>query len=272
MTDAVIRLYFIEGPQDNVADIAIRRASLGAWQTHVGCMLPASAAIASHFSMVDTTQIGIAAHWDDGVQYRDIWRDEKWTKRIDCIIPCTQAQSDAHTAWLINQIGKPYDKGAIENMALGLIHGVNEATSDWGSWICSTLQHMALLEPNVGILKWHANPLRQTMPHELMYALEGISTIVEYPPTDYPMGQPPPYHGKMLMDWNHPQSNPSVYPPPTNYDAIISAAFQRIQALEMQFAALRGRIDLHDAQLATNQGDIAALKAQVAALMPQPKP
>jgi hypothetical protein len=157
---SIIRLYFLDGNRTSIAGQAIRRASLGAWQTHVGAILPDGRAI--------------AAHWTEGVRVLDPNKDEIWTKRVDVLIPVTDEQSAAHTAWLLKQVGKPYDKEAIADMFEGAIRGVANPISDWASWICSTLQHQGLLEPGVEVFKWHPNPIRMTMPHELMFACSGI--------------------------------------------------------------------------------------------------
>ena len=62
----------------------------------------------------------------------------KWVRRVVFEVPATFAQELAWQAFLIAQVGKPYDGEAILAFAFG---------RDWrepDSWICSELQAAAL--------------------------------------------------------------------------------------------------------------------------------
>ena len=159
-SDPAIRLYFVTG-RDTLVSRVIRGAELGFPYSHVGAFLPDGRVV--------------SAHARDGVHVRRIEDEAPWAARADVFIPCTATQRDNHGAWLLSQVGKPYDLVAIGAMLLGLFRG-RPAASGWPSaWICSALQFEALAHPDVGLFPWRPTTIRTFTPEMVMVACMGIN-------------------------------------------------------------------------------------------------
>ena len=156
-----IRLYFISG-KDSLVSPVIRGACMGFPASHVGAILP--------------DDRWISAHFQDGVQIRDAAAESPWSYFALVTIPVTKEQSDAHTAWLLRQVGRMYDVAAIAAMAEGVVTGMDRADGWTGEWICSTLQLEALAHPDVGFFPWRPANLRTTTPRDLMWGCANIAS------------------------------------------------------------------------------------------------
>lgn len=94
---------------DPVSD-TIRRAEMGFWASHVEALMPDGALL--------------GAHYDGGVEARPRDYDKgQWSKELYVRVPCDPAAVQAFEDFLIAQIGKPYDMGAIGKMAVGMLTG-----------------------------------------------------------------------------------------------------------------------------------------------------
>lgn len=146
---------------------AIRGGEMGFWASHVECKMP------------DGTLLG--AHYSGGVQARAAGYDTgQWSHELYVDIPCAQTEAANFWAFLIAQIGKPYDMAAIGEMALGVLTGEAPDWPNSPSWICSALQTAALL--TAGII--HAAPatVRLATPRDVLMMCAALATIDEPSP------------------------------------------------------------------------------------------
>ena len=163
---SAIKLYFVTGG-DSLISRVIRGACMGFPYSHVGAILPSG--------------LLLSAHANDGVQIRTIAGESPWSAWATVTIPCSREQSDAHTAWLLSQVGRAYDMAAIGAMADGSLSGADKASGWTGEWICSDLQFEALAHPGVGLFPWRPANLRTVTPEALMWGCTNITgSAVEY--------------------------------------------------------------------------------------------
>lgn len=155
----MIRLQFVMGPGIS--------SSLIAWF---------SAGNFSHVDVVMSDGKLLGARSDEiggappGVQIRDPFY-EHWAKRVVMSIPSRAEQEFQFRNFLLQQIGKPYDKTAILGFATG---------RDWraeDSWFCSELAAAALEEG--GIFHDLYSPVNKITPAALALAFSAAGAVVE---------------------------------------------------------------------------------------------
>lgn len=151
----------------------IRGAEMGFLFSHAEVVMP------------DGTYLG--AHADGGVEARPPGYDAKY-KPVELMIdvPCTDTQADSFHAYLKSQIGKPYDMGAIRDLAIGtalpVAGALAQAAEDpqpWlepDAWFCSELVIAALIHAGFYPGGLPSSP-RHITPRDLEFALAGIATI-----------------------------------------------------------------------------------------------
>jgi hypothetical protein len=110
----------------------IRMGEDGFAYQHVECLTPDGALVGAH---IDGGVLARANGYDAGRFEFDLY----------VRIPCTRGQADAYHAFLAAQIGKPYDRREIAEIAVGVATGVAPNWIGVGSWICSELQTKAAL-------------------------------------------------------------------------------------------------------------------------------
>ena len=154
---AEITFYFLRGR--NWISGTIARGQMGFPYTHVGCRLASG-----HL---------ISAHWQDGVQIRKDSDEGGWTNWAWISIPCTDDEYEKHEDWLLAQVEKRYDIGAILGMAARFLTAIS-APSHWPTrWVCSSLQYQGLKElgrfPRI-----EPAPISTVTPRDFMFSLMGI--------------------------------------------------------------------------------------------------
>lgn len=137
---------------------AIRGGELGFWASHVECRMP------------DGTLLG--AHADGGVASRPADYDKSWTQQMFVDVPCRDDQAAAFHAFLLEQVGKPYDMEAICELADGFLTGEARDWSDPPSWICSALQTASLL--TAGIIMAAPAGVRLATPRDVLVACAAL--------------------------------------------------------------------------------------------------
>ena len=153
---ASITLYFVSG--NEVISRVIRAAEMGFAYSHVGAR------------GVDGTLI--SAHMTGGVAARAPDSEDPWTVWADVSIPCTNAQAVSFWAFLESQIGKPYDMGAIWDMAGSVLEAKQSRSGPVDAWFCSELQLAALQFAR--FFPWLPAPLRTVTPQDLFYMVAGL--------------------------------------------------------------------------------------------------
>ena len=122
----------------------------------------------------------LGAHAEGGVALRPVGYDAAATTREQLVaVPAGDAQAALFHGYLRAQIGKPYDLGAIAELALGVIRGpeLPVLAAPWhdpARWFCSelivaALVHAGLLPPGLP-----AAPRRVT-PRDLAFILAGLA-------------------------------------------------------------------------------------------------
>jgi hypothetical protein len=158
MTSPVITLQFVLGK--GVSSGAIAWFSQGHF-SHVDAVLPDGSLLGARSDRI----LGI----DPGVQIRPA-NYEKWLKRTQFTIPCTDDQYYRWRGFLHRQMHAPYDKMAI------LAFATNRNWREPDSWICSELQCAALEEANVtSSLYLAANKVTPVMCAMVASAVQGSS-------------------------------------------------------------------------------------------------
>lgn len=122
--------------------------------------------------MPDGTLLGarndVMAGFPAGVQIRAAdYQKGYTTKKV--AIPCTQAQQDAYYAFVLNQVGKPYDNKAIVAFAAGT------NWNDRNAWFCSELNTAALQQ--CGWLKTLSEPPQKITPDDLLLILSAFIDV-----------------------------------------------------------------------------------------------
>lgn len=140
---------------------AIRGGELGFWASHVECRMP------------DGTLLG--AHADGGVQSRAGDYDTTWSQQLFQEVPCAADQATAFYAFLLKEVGKPYDMEAICELADGFLTGESPNWTDPPSWICSALQTGALLA--AGIIKGAPATVRLATPRDVLIACAALAPV-----------------------------------------------------------------------------------------------
>lgn len=108
----------------DVVSAAIRAYECGFWTSHVEAKIGGKL---------------IGAHFSGGVAARDVGYDASSLKREEYVsIPATDEETAAFEKFMLDQVGKPYDVGAIVAMVI---------QRDWrdpNKWFCSELVAAAL--------------------------------------------------------------------------------------------------------------------------------
>ena len=145
----------------------IRGAEMGFWASHAEVIMP------------DGTYLG--AHADGGVEARPAGYDATY-KPLELIVhvPATEDQAAACYAFLTSELGKPYDLGAIADLALGAVRPIaGESQEDWrdpAAWFCSELVMAALDHAGLFPNGLPVTP-RHITPRDLEFALCGLAKI-----------------------------------------------------------------------------------------------
>ena len=126
----MIRLQFVLG--DAFSSRAIAWFSAGRL-SHVDAILPDGRLLGARSDAADGKK---------GVQIRRA-NYEKWASRVVIEVPTNRSQEQAFYAFLMNQVGKPYDHMAIWGFVL------NRAWREDDAWICSELQAAAMEEAGI---------------------------------------------------------------------------------------------------------------------------
>lgn len=160
-----VTLRFVTGP--GLVWSIIRRSEMGLWAGHVEALMP------------DGTLLG--AHQDGGVQARPRYYDKgQWTQEAFVTLPATAKQQTAFEAFLRLQIGKPYDMGAVEEMAIGELTGEAPSWPESPAWICSALVMAALL--TAGLIKAAPATVRLATPRDVLVGC-GFLVSIDDPET-----------------------------------------------------------------------------------------
>lgn len=157
---AAVLLRFVGGT--SFADRAIMAAQFGFWAIHCESLMP------------DGTLLGALP--SGGVMARAHDYDAgRFDRQAFVQVPCSQAQADDYHAFLLSQIGKPYDVRAILAFAAAAFLGER----DWrepDSWFCSEILTAAL--ERAGIIKPLATSVNHVTPRD---ALLFVSAMVDVP-------------------------------------------------------------------------------------------
>ena len=146
----------------DIVSAAIRGGEMGFWASHVEALTP------------DDKLLG--AHYDGGVQARARSYDAgQWKQELFVTLPATDAQAAAFYAFLMSQVGKPYDMTAIGEMALGVVTGEAPNWAQSPSWICSALQTAALL--TAGLMKAAPASVRLATPRDVLVGCAWLTAI-----------------------------------------------------------------------------------------------
>lgn len=133
----MIRLRFVTG--NDLISEAIRAWQKDGWATHVEAVLPDGSLLGAHEDGVKIRPAG----YDKATMTRELFVELDGSgpgsvRRILRALTIASAQEEAFYAFLVGQVGKPYDNTAIAGLVLG---------RDWredDSWICSELMAAAL--------------------------------------------------------------------------------------------------------------------------------
>ena len=151
---AAIRLRFVDS--DDWVSRVIKMAQLGFGYQHVEAVMP------------DGSYLG--AHMSGGVQARAPDYDQgTFVQELFVDIPCTQGQADVFHAFLLAQVGKPYDVAAIEYMAEGFVDGDAPAPAATNGFICSALQLAGVMQVGLAQGTASASP-RLATPRDVLQA------------------------------------------------------------------------------------------------------
>ena len=156
-----ITLRFVSS-NDMVSRI-IRGGELGFPYQHVEAQMP------------DGSLLG--AHASGGVQARPADYDKDYIQDLYVTVPCLPDAVAIFHDFLRSQIGKPYDMGAIAEMADGFVTGEAPNWPSSPSWICSALQTAAML--TAGIIKGAPATVRLATPRDVLVACAALTTIGE---------------------------------------------------------------------------------------------
>lgn len=133
----MIRLQFVLGADFSSRLIAWYGNGYGGY-SHVDAVLPDGSLAGARDDVIDPITPGwTGGAIPSGFHIRPPFY-EKWKARDVISLPSTTAQEAAWEAWLRQQVGAPYDTGAIWGFALG------RQDHDAGHWICSAAQTQAL--------------------------------------------------------------------------------------------------------------------------------
>lgn len=148
----MITLRFVTSGHSVVSRM-IQAFQYGFWASHVEAKMP------------DGTYLG--AHLDRGVMSRPLDYDRAdFTQEQFVSLPCPADKCDKFYDFLLQQVGKPYDKTAIAAFV---------ARRNWqekDSWFCSELQAAALVE--CGWFEWKlATEFNHITPRDLMLIISG---------------------------------------------------------------------------------------------------
>jgi hypothetical protein len=119
-----ISLSYVLGSGISSALISYR----GGQFSHVDSIMPSGLLLGARSDAIGGAPPGVQQRADNY---------EKWAARAIVNIPCSSAQSDAYYEFVLSQCGKPYDKIAILDFALG-----RHDSRDWrnpSAWFCDEL-------------------------------------------------------------------------------------------------------------------------------------